>query len=545
MIVLFFGNLNKLGGQAPLRVEPTQQDLDSIHPIDKNLGVFLVEPDAAEPTGVGMGCHENIYLEGWPIIQGNIMFEGHNTHAIGNVGFTTGKESVATSQGLGDRNKHLYIWSNTGDLVFDDIGNYYFINHVPSLANLDSDESLEIVIGANGSFIIDDGIINQISSGYLSGYRPVVLSDINNDGAIDIIEIEAARNAIQRVFIHVRDKFGNDLEGWPVEPLNQFNTVLYSSIAVGDLENDGGKEIVIQLNNGQLCNDDSPTVFVYNSNGSLKWSYQSPYNEGGIYCPSSSNNLYYNDVALGDVDSDGFLEVVYFQAQHVFDNEKSHFFVFDHLGNIQAQWDIDREESYFFNEAMQQIALGDLDKNGDLEIVVTGLTDCQEGGCLRSHTFAFNHDGSLLPGFPANVPEEFTSQDRTTAPMIADVDGDGFPEIISSLYDRRNNYYNRIYAWDRFGQLLDCWPKELIRQSGTSQIALVFNSQTTLVDLDMNGNIDLIAPIGSAESHGIDLGFPVAKMEWPMYRHDPGRTGCYECLGKKPKKVNVSEISIP
>lgn len=471
-------------------------------------------------------------LPGWPVLQGNPSGDGHNSFVVGDVGFTPGNEAITIS-----RNSHLYIFSFDGTLLLD-----VHLNGIskrqPSLGDLDGDGDLEIVVSAAGFFgdalyVIDEDTVTTIASGYNSGYRPVVLDDLDGNGTLEIIELEMGSNSGQtQAIIHVRDRFGNDFEGWPIQPLTPTPParMLYSPLAVGDLDGDGMKEIVVQLKDGRT--NDAPTIFAIRSNGSILWSYQIPYDYVN-FGTTSNDVLYFNDVVLGDVDNDGFLEVVYFRNGKLTESEDSYGFIFDHEGNIQAEWTVPLSEAYFGNPAMQQIALGDIDQDCDLEIIMSA---CTWDVCEEDRTFAWHHTGELMEGFPIMLGPD---DDQTTSPMIADVNNDGFPDIVSSLYDDRDNYYNRIYAWDRQGQLLDDWPKELIRQSGSPWITIPPFQQTTLVDLDGNGTLDLIAPIGGAESHAIDLGVPLtpSTTEWPIYRHDPQRTGLYIDQGTLPDLI--------
>ncbi|MCS6799879.1 MAG: S8 family serine peptidase, partial [Myxococcota bacterium] len=84
--------------------------------------------------------------------------------------------------------------------------------------------------------------------------------------------------------------------------------------------------------------------------------------------------------------------------------------------------------------------LEDLDRNGDLEIIVAGWD---------GHVHVFDHDGSVHPGFPVRlVAPELWREGRTpmpgrsmTAPAVGDADGDGIPDIAvgtSEVGDDRN-----------------------------------------------------------------------------------------------------------
>ena len=63
---------------------------------------------------------------------------------------------------------------------------------------------------------------------------------------------------------------------------------------------------------------------------------------------------------------------------------------------------------------ISSVAVGDIDKDGILEIVV---------GTINAQVYAWHLDGRLVNNFPVRGNEE----DRFyTAPSLGDVDGDGF-----------------------------------------------------------------------------------------------------------------------
>ena len=126
----------------------------------------------------------------------------------------------------------------------------------------------------------------------LSGI-PVVMAgaDLDNNSKLEII---LAANTDTQTFLHVFEPNGTERVGWP---LTLYNSSIYSQsyLAVGDLNVDGNKEIVYSHES---------LLYVFRSNGSnfsSAWPLQAlPANE----------SLGYNAVAIGDVDGDGFPEIV-------------------------------------------------------------------------------------------------------------------------------------------------------------------------------------------------------------------------------------------
>jgi FG-GAP-like repeat len=122
---------------------------------------------------------------------------------------------------------------------------------------------------------------------------PVVMAaaDLDNNGKLETI---IAANSDTQTFLHVFQPDGTERPGWPLTLFNS-NMASQSYLAVGDLNHNGQKEIVYAHES---------YLYVFNadaSNFSNAWPIQTlPANE----------NLGYGAVAIGDVDGDGFPEIV-------------------------------------------------------------------------------------------------------------------------------------------------------------------------------------------------------------------------------------------
>ena len=122
---------------------------------------------------------------------------------------------------------------------------------------------------------------------------PVVMAaaDLDNNGKLETI---LAANTDTQTFLHVFQPDGTERPGWPLTLFNS-NVASQSYLAVGDLNVDGNKEIVYSHES---------LLYVLKADGtslSSAWPIQaSPVSE----------SFGYNAVAVGDVDGDGFPEIV-------------------------------------------------------------------------------------------------------------------------------------------------------------------------------------------------------------------------------------------
>ena len=120
-------------------------------------------------------------------------------------------------------------------------------------------------------------------------------------------------------------------------------------------------------------------------------------------------------------------------------------------------------------------AISDLDNDGDLEIIFT--TENTNNGDL----YAIHHNGELVEGFPANIDEKMM-----VGPSVGDLEGDGLMDIVVVTWSKN------IIALDAHGIIKSGFPFLSSKR---------FNSPATLVDLDGNGTLEIIAGNDNGELH--------------------------------------------
>jgi hypothetical protein len=162
-------------------------------------------------------------------------------------------------------------------------------------------------------------------------------------------------------------------------------------------------------------------------------------------------------------------------------------------------------------------AVGDLDGDGRLEFV-WGTT----GGDATA--YAFNDDGTLLPGWPITVPS-FTFLSQAT---LGDIDGDGEIEALMGGFRVAYPGGGRLYAWNADGSLVPGFPFSL------PDGGLIIGSSATITDLDLDGDVELLVGTSTGFGTGLVSAFDLTApynptlMEWPTLWHDVRHTGRYE-----------------
>src|SRR6266567_1766306 len=244
---------------------------------------------------------------------------------------------------------------------------------------------------------------------------------------------------------------------------------IQSSPAIGDVDGDGIPDIVV----GYGSTFESPSsggVRAYSRTGVQLWDrpsvdqfYPSPPTPlDGLPDPVVSTP------AIGDIDGDGFVEVAWGSL------DANVYVVRGADGVNKPGWPHFVRDTIFSSPA-----LADLDGNGKLEVIIGVDAHAEgppfntpDGGCL--HVFRF--DATEVPGFPQCIDQVIIS-----APAVGDIDGDGKPEIVVGTGRYYSGRAHKLYAFRCDGTMEPGWPVSVDGQVTTAP---------ALADLDGDGIVD-------------------------------------------------------
>lgn len=359
---------------------------------------------------------------------------------------------------------------------------------VPLIANIDGGPGYQILVSvgvggdinafnSDGSTVpgwpIYTGVGTTIAAGEISGESEgdeIFMSDITG-------------------YLWAVDGSGYLLPGWPIEPghsageiflladitgderdeiliggllarafsadgglFRQFNPISDTGHDLGviDLDLDGDLEIIKP---GELLGSSEPEIRAWHHTGDYVAGFPAP-NEGLA------------DFVLGDVDGDGFPEIVgvgsYFEEDAGWAPRVS---IYGHEGSLEKSVVL-----HGYSQLTSLAALADLDADGILEILF------QTDDALH----VLRGDGTYFPGWPVEW-DEYTRKGHS-APVVGDVDGDQYPDIVVSTMEAGGGT-GSVHVFNRSGGIHPHFPKDL---------PIGFGSIPAIGDIDADGHNEIV-----------------------------------------------------
>ncbi|HRX50423.1 MAG TPA: C25 family cysteine peptidase [Candidatus Krumholzibacteria bacterium] len=367
----------------------------------------------------------------------------------------------------------------------------------------------------------------------------IVLADITDDPGLEIVASCRSTNAI-----YVFESDGAVAPGWP-RTMNNWN---WATPCAGDIDGDGLAEVVVNTirNRTYAWNHDGTEVLDGDGDPATDGVFHERVNEWYSFATPS----------LADLDGDGAAEVIF--GTRSSDTAPDELLALRADGTQPAGWPV---LLGIYGEAMDSPAVGDWDRDGDVEIVLiteddklhvldrTGahepgfpiafiadnngvgqscpspaLGDMDGDGLLEivavavdDATHAMIHvigrDGLDLPGWPKAVGGSSES-----SPILGDVTGDGLPDVIYGIGGASDSQENLLYAFRNDGATIPGFPLSL---SGPVR------ATPTLTDLNGDGDVDLVYAGWDLAVHVWDFPAPwnEAAAAWPTFHGDVQRRG--------------------
>jgi len=283
------------------------------------------------------------------------------------------------------------------------------------------------------------------------------------------------------------DKFdidGSFSPGWPV----LFDTVTFQSTPIIlDIDHDGKMEM-INYGWGVISGQQQLLLYLFDDNGDIMPGF--PIIMGDAV------------IRAAEIDADNEHEIIGYD----FDNDI--LFCFDRFGNPKPGWPIPFILPNPPNTISYWTAIGDLDLDGKNEFLLAS----------SRYIYAFRYDGTIQNGFPIVLREDtvYGYWNGSGAPILADIDNDGFLEIITSG-DNNNPLHpiSFIIIYEHNGTIKEGWPKYLDYE--------IINCPVTPADINGDGSFEL----GFQKSDSltfVDLNF-INLPGWPVCPMAPDGEG--------------------
>jgi hypothetical protein len=412
------------------------------------------------------------------------------------------------------------------------------INSSVAVGNLDGKPGLEVVVAGAYGRVYAFSTAGQLLDGFpvsIIGREPEefdsehtydngilgapTLYDVDGDGAMEII-VGAMDSRI-----YVWHANGETMEPWPLELCHPENcgekgSRIISSVSIGDLDGDGDPDFVLGSNETTGGDKYSVTHALDGLTGESLEGW--PIEDAGLVNEAALLPLigegHPASVALGDLNGDGRLEVVdaiMLGQSDLINADGEVYLELDYAADKFGPLSNSNEPSFVAMSGNP--ALGDLNGDGVPDAFLGGAGTYAVVGLALSTAIDFQHviggwdgaTGAYLEGWPRQV-EDFQF---LVAPAVADISGDGMPEVIYTSA----GYI--VSAWDVNGKSPEGWPKF------TGQWVL---GSPAVGDIDGDGYLDVVvttregwlfawATAGSADQ----------KVEWASMHHDSQNTSNY------------------
>lgn len=398
---------------------------------------------------------------------------------------------------------------------------YWFWSAPPLVCDLDKNKKPEIVVASlNNGWVYCFEPDGSMRPGWPVRHSRVTYSlsdvrllagDVDGDGRIELVIVSSDwdPNLIEpmtTITVQMFSPNGRLKRRWTLKTPGQLVHSFRYQVALGNFDPAPGMEIVIGVPLAYLSRDESYGVaWICKGSGSVLPGW-----------PIRFSNPFGGNVVIGDLDKDGWDEVV-FSLYKENPDRTGGIWALDTKGRTLPGWPARTQRS-----VLSSPAVGDVDDDGYPEVVTLDylypFSDPQL--CV------LEPDGTTSIGWPRPAPDA-----SNFGCMLADIDGDNSTDILVD-YGGFGPAAGRVVAYHLNGSMVKGFPKDM----NTGQ------SWLEIADLDADGTLELVAasyleyspwkesyPRRAGSIYVWELNGPCDAdlMPWPRFQRDAGHTGRY------------------
>jgi len=355
---------------------------------DKTFSLVLANLDTLSDLEIVGGFYDSLYvwrfdgtnLNNWPIMVKPELALFRDLPAIGDMDGNGELDIAITKWRRGQFTSFLHVFDKNGSLIKGFPVEFTgWSATAPALYDLDGDGKLEIIASGQVHYDLDTLVyVYDYKGEILPGWpqrvanlpyeyiaqQPAV-GDLDGDGKPEIV-------ATGSQCIYAWHIDGTPVKGWPVKAESGFYFGWLHHVVLSDLDNDGYLEVL-------ACAFHEYPEF----NGYVAvWRYD------GTYMPGFPKYYEFepNSTPIpGDIDNDGYKEIVFVTGEFVLGLPNIHVLRID--GTEMPGWPV-----YHFGANYDDLALADFDGDNSVDIILTSN--------YASDIFVYHNDGTLITDNP-------------------------------------------------------------------------------------------------------------------------------------------------
>jgi len=253
--------------------------------------------------------------------------------------------------------------------------------------------------------------------------------------------------------------------------------------------------------------------------------YQNTVIKNGWPQHTDGNLTHISKIIVEDLDTNGMKDIIV-------EADDGKIYAWDYAGNNLPGWPV--ISSSFMGGHVAPSSIGDIDNDGDMELVSCPKDLIQEGGIIKiSLVSAWDHMGNILQNFPVFIeyPEGYSLfwWHGMTNPVLIDLDNDNDLEIIVCLTICENDgngwiSYWKFFAYHHNGSIVDGWPFIIHKVGDETPYG---GGTPAAADVDNDGEVEVVVAVnllGDTEIWGqlylLNMNGDIEEGNWPIVTND-------------------------